>query len=549
MNDIENCLNVEKSENFDHKAAENEDSIDKYLSHFKSEEITYLTEEMIFKIIVICLMKIMKMQKKDSNEARDVVAFVLAIFSQILQFVVMRLQESLLDMSELVVISKTQKSVNNFETKGNEKNLVSTEKLNNCNGTKFEINGNHVNNRVKKSRSSLLTRLRRPRNRRYSSDSDASDGEGVTLDSSTEDINSDISETEEDGMSDEITLSDEALSEDLSDEETSLTREKNVDDSEKVTKQINGHAEVKEKFIEEDEDDQKEENKINDVGDADEKNNSENTIDTKVDSKNTFIECKTANALAYVAQKEKQNLDPIKVLKVLSDEKILSSIKVCCDWLQSNQDVIRNCAKGLKSLLKRLVTLLNLINLDMESLFRTWDKNLEIFSSLEKAKTNIDFIPLPEDLDLKGLKIFEDAHRNIDWEIFKKKKITISEETLLRALKIVKFGHHLCSIPESGITYDKNKELFIITDESDSAKDNQSECKNFDLDTSKGKLMRHMGKLWLKAEVHALESRLHQRLMSPYLVPDHEAFSNFMPILKNLAYSKKFILVIPSVGK
>lgn len=493
-------MNVEKSENLDYKAAENEDSIEKYLSHFKNEEITYLTEEMIFKMIVICLMKILKIQTKDSNETHNVVAFVLAVFSQLLQFVVIRLQESLLDMSEFLKV-KTQKSLDNEPAIPEE------------NGA--EVNGNHVNGRVKKTRSNLLTKLRRPRNRKHSSDSDASDG----LNSSTEDLNSDISETEE-----EVTLSDEdeALSEDLSDEETNVNGKEDKDN------------EPKEKVVQENE------------------NEAEDEVTVKVEA-NSFNEHKTANAVAHVAQKEKQNLDPVKVLKVLNDEKILGSIKVCCDWLQSNQDVIKNCANGLKSLLNRLVTLLNLINLDMEGLLGKWGKDLEIFSSLDNAKTYIDIVPLPEDLDLKGLSIFEDAHRTIDWDILRRKKITISEETLLRALKIVKFGHQLCEIPESGVSYDKNKELFVIkekiVDDDTAVKNNQNECKNFDLDTSKGKLMRHMGKLWLKAEVRALESRLHQRLMSPYLVPDHEAFSNYMPVLKNLAYAKKFILVIPSVGE
>lgn len=567
MNDIENCLNVEKSENVDHKTAQNQESIEKYLSYYRTDETIYLTDDMMFKIILICLMKISKMQMKEVNEVHDITAFVLAIFSQLLQFVVMKLQESLLDMSMLNNDYEVNKMNNvneicenanntagigeknhNFNYSENKDAQDSNESKSRDDNKNIEMNGNHINGRRKKSRGkseSLLTKLRRPRNRKNSSDSDISDREGAVLGSSSEDVNSDITETEDVG-SDENALSDEALSDDLTDDERFSCRGKNLDDKDTATKQANGHANTEEKYVEENENDNEVNvnaaaiNKEADVG----TNNVESNLNSTYDDNST-----SANTLTYVAQMEKQNLDPIKVLNVLNEERMLISIKICCDWLQGHQDIIKICAKGSKPLLKRLVTLLNLINLDSNDLLKKWDRDLEILSCSEKTGEILETVPLPEDIDVKGLKLFEHVHRNLDWEILTRKKITTCEETLLRALKIVKFGHHLCSVQESGVLYENNKGLFVVSDQENNTSKENPVHKNVELDHSRGKLMRHMGKLWLKAEVRALESRMHYRLMSPYLVPDHEAFSKFMPLLKHLVYAKKFIVVIPSVGK
>ncbi|XP_001599646.2 protein SMG5 isoform X1 [Nasonia vitripennis] len=565
LNDIENCLNVEKTENVDQKSAENEDSIEKYLLHHKTEETVYLTDEMIFKIIVICLMKIMKVQMKEPNDGHGITAFVLAVFSQVLQFVVMRLQESLLDLSITNKDYNSNKAACTKEIAENKNGIESTEKTDNekdfndkslqdslnnlksfTDDTKTEINGNHVKRQTKKRRDkskSLLTKLRRPRNRKNSSDSDVSDGEGVAIGSSSEDVNSDITETEEDVISDENVLSDDALSDDLTDDEK---EDNEVDVS---LEKMNGNIAVEDKFIQENENETKDKTNINDIIVNEKENTMDETADMTKNPDSTYDENNaSANTLTYVAQMEKQNLDPIKVLKVLKDEKILTSIKVCCDWLQGQRDIIRTCAKGSKSLLKRLITLLNLINLDSESVLKKWDKDLDILPCTEKAKEAVKIVPLPEDIDLKGLKIVDAAHKNINWDILNRKKMTNCEETLLRALKIVEFGHYLCSMSESGVTYDKSKGLFIIAnEETNETKENQVDNKTLEIDQSKGKLMRHMGRLWLKAEVRALESRLHYRLMSPYLVPDHEAFSKFMPVIKQLVYAKKFIVVVPSV--
>lgn len=62
--------------------------------------------------------------------------------------------------------------------------------------------------------------------------------------------------------------------------------------------------------------------------------------------------------------------------------------------------------------------------------------------------------------------------------------------------------------------------------------------------------MKHMGHLWLAAEVRALESRVKGKpSLSPYLVLDADALTKHIAIVKQLVNSRKFIVVIPTAGK
>lgn len=62
--------------------------------------------------------------------------------------------------------------------------------------------------------------------------------------------------------------------------------------------------------------------------------------------------------------------------------------------------------------------------------------------------------------------------------------------------------------------------------------------------------MKHMGQLWLAAEVRALESRVKGKASySPYLVLDADALIKQTFMVKHLVNSRKFIIIVPSAGK
>ncbi|KAI5722112.1 hypothetical protein M8J76_003891 [Diaphorina citri] len=66
------------------------------------------------------------------------------------------------------------------------------------------------------------------------------------------------------------------------------------------------------------------------------------------------------------------------------------------------------------------------------------------------------------------------------------------------------------------------------------------------------RLMQDMGQLWLRSEVTKLDSQIRHNLSSamclpPFLVPDTEVLASSPHLVKQLVYTKKFIIVIPNV--
>ncbi|XP_076638828.1 smg5 nonsense mediated mRNA decay factor [Colletes latitarsis] len=571
LNSIETCLSMEQPEPSDTDYNEKESSIEVYLQNCKNGHVNYLTDDMIFKIVAICLMSISQLKSKESSEVQGVVAITLAILSQLVQFTITRLQESFIDvpLPNTEVLQSNEQSMqqnnecNNTPVNAEEKNDVMKELKSNSNEIDKPMNKNddktsskkrnaenngEVHNGTRKTwdkTKSLLTKLRR-RKRRNSSDSDASD-----VESFSDEINSDVSETEDDVLSEGNVLSEDALSEDVTDDEGSSMRAKKEITVESETKKLNGHVETETKVEATD--------NINDhvqngeqAFDAqidkklDDKDSVTNSGSAVTNSNTTFEESNgSSGRVTYIAQLKKQDLNPEEVLNVLVEKEILASIKICCDWLRSNPDIIRICGKSSRILLKRVTILLNLINIDTKMLENCKNDSM-ILSSVDKLKECIKIIPLPEDIDLRGLNLLEDAQKSLNWKILYKHKMNKREETLLRALKLIEFGHFLNSVEDAGVKYEPTKQMFITIDVN-AANVTKGNCKDLEMDHSRGKLMRHMGKLWLKAEVCALETRLRSRLMSPYLVPDHEALAKHTPALKRLVYAKKFIVVIPSV--
>ncbi|XP_011175572.1 protein SMG5 [Solenopsis invicta] len=590
LTDIEKCLTMDQIEPNNANCLENMDNIETYLQNCKNRPTLYLTDDMVFKIVTICLMSISRLKNRESNEVQGVVAITLAILSQLLEFIITKLQEMIIqtavpdvettvkeNASELNDVQKiqTSESGNNGEHV-EEKNSALNQDNNilDIDETNKAKSGNGITNesgpkKIRDKSKNLLNKLRR-RKRRTSSDSDTSDVDQTALASSSDEVNSDVSETEEDALSE----GNDALSDDNTDDEESSPENKiqSAENAEQIAKEkMNGHgSDVINKTEICDKDDtnhlvngqqhatnQQMDSKANDKDhDKDSEINSSSVVTlTNTDSTSTFEEgndrlCNADN-IFYMARVKKQSLKSDDILNILIGKEILVSIKVCCDWLRSNPDIVRICAKSSRILLKRFTILLNLIDVDIETLV-PGSEDSTILSSVKRLKEYAKTVPLPEDIDLRGLSLLENAHKALDWQILRKHKMNKREETLLRVLKLIEFGHHLCSVEDSRVQYNQTERLFVVTDanSSNASKVIGQDEKNLGpehSEHSKRKLMRHMGTLWLNAEVRALESQLRSRLMSPYLVPDYEALSKHMPVLKRLVYAKKFIVVIPAV--
>ncbi|XP_043276793.1 protein SMG5 [Venturia canescens] len=573
--EFEKCLNTELIEKNNLKGINDEDSIENYLQNCKSKHTLDLTDNMIFKIVAICLMSIAKLESKESGEVQGATAFTLTILLQLMQITITRLQRAIvaLNLPNSMILdnkenseSYKQNGTSDIEesTKLSDEDRVDlndNERKKIVTNIQSKTNGIIVDRKEKKSRDkskkSLLTKLRRPRKRLNSSDSDASEVDGANIGSSSDELNSDISKTEEeedDVFSDSNVISDDPLSEDFTDDETMKSSGCN-----NLTLSINGHNVNTNEEIES----RNEDSEVNALENGDntgsedagnvmeQEKNMSTLIDTVPIKSNGSFHEDEENSLYRLAQSKKQYLSPTTLIEIFSKEGALESIKICFDWLQGNREIFRMFTKSSGSSLKRVTTLLNLVNLqEFELPFVEWERDCVLSSSIEKLNESVEKVPLPEDIDLRGLKLFRESHEKLDWHILRHTKMYKNEETLLRVKKIIQFGNYLCTFTDSGVKYDEKKKLYITTDIKHSMKEeSQDKVRDRDIETehSRGKLMRHMGQLWLKAEVRALESRLRSKLISPYLVPDQEALAKHTPALKRLVHAKKFIVIIPSV--
>ncbi|XP_015601437.1 protein SMG5 isoform X2 [Cephus cinctus] len=589
LNEIENCLTEDRNTKKNSAAILNADTVECYLENCKNgEQPAHLTDDMIFKIVAICLMSISKVQDRNSSQAQGIVAFVLAVLSQLLQVATTSLQKLIAGVSAPQVttsldanppVPKESSPVEGADNIHDRDKPIDAENtkvmVESCNKESVDLNDNKescddketgenvetvesLSNGIKKTvrdRSKcLLTKLRRPRRRRNSSDSDVSDGEGAMAESSSDEVNSDISETEEDVPSEGNPLSDDGLSEDLTEDEATLATDSNLPIILAAAEEAVGVAGCKERS----EDSTKCErgmpyNKTETQPEDEESiTNFSSTIivTTSTDSNKTYngSSCNSANILPCALKKEAPN--PNDILEHLIGDGILASIKISYDWLRCNPDIVRACAKSSDTVLRRSIALLNQINMDITELSRNWKRENSLMLLLDRSTELALTVPLPEDTDLRGLKILKDSQKTLDWKILHRNKMTKHEETLLRVLKLIEFGRYISSVQGSGIEFDESTKTFIMVGLESvpvTPNDISKDIREPGQEHPRGTLMRHMGKLWLKAEVRALESRLRSKLMSPYLVPDHEALAKHTSSLKRLFYAKEFIVVIPSV--
>lgn len=543
LNDIQICLEMEPSADLE------SDSLS-FFKQIKTTKPEVISDEMVFKIVSICLMYITKLQSKKLIQVQGATAFTLALLSQLVKFVTTQIEKSFTTISSLTA---KDFQIEDYEFSEEDKNTATgSDKAVNCNSKRYS---------ARHKARSLLTKLRRSRRRMNSSDSDASDVENGAPVLSDDDVNSDISETGEDAFSCDGTS-------DPSDEDDEL------EELELKTQKLNVDG--------------------NQNGDLDEPVKRYLYVRSQLKPQHIFDVLSACGLLGSI--------------KICYDW-LMSDPEVLERCARSASSLIKRTCKLINLINFDVAALWH--TMKEEALVNN-SNCWEIYTSLDKALEFSLSVALPEDVELRGIPIFRNVHANLDWQKSLNQKMNPREESLMRILKLVSFGEYLCKIKDhSGVVFDSPTRLFRvvetnivdepvkeveeveeqvvddfsevnhvvqymndiannmaeqvasadstamvsptvgITDNalSNGTKKNEQPLTNMiNIEEEKGKLMRNMGTLWLQAEVEALEHRLDSKLMPPFLVPDHEVLVKFMPTLKRLVYSKKFVVVIPSIG-
>ncbi|KAM4013664.1 nonsense-mediated mRNA decay factor SMG5 isoform 2-T2 [Anomaloglossus baeobatrachus] len=240
-------------------------------------------------------------------------------------------------------------------------------------------------------------------------------------------------------------------------------------------------------------------------------------------------------------------------LEVITSEGLLASVKVFLDWLRTNTDIIIMCAQSSQSLWNRLSVLLNLF----PSAAKIQESGIPLCSEVQTLLQESEqadmshHILLPEDAALRNLPPLKAAHRRFNFEK-ERPLLTVLEESIARSGYIRSFGHFLGHLQGSVLQY--NPELGIFTSIAEAQQDNilhqaQAQFRMAQEEARRNRLMRDMAQLRLQLEVSQLEGTLQQpksqSAMSPYLIPDTQALCQHLNVIRQLATSGRFIIIIP----
>ncbi|TSK20098.1 Protein SMG5 [Bagarius yarrelli] len=245
-------------------------------------------------------------------------------------------------------------------------------------------------------------------------------------------------------------------------------------------------------------------------------------------------------------------------LEILTNQSLIQAVKVFVDWLRTNTDIILMCAQSSQSLWNRLSVLLNLLP-DGKKVLEAGEWNALVYRivslhdefgdsnqcccvsdlCLKKEVRELlawseqpdlkQTVLLPEDQALRHLPALNLAHRRLDFTQHRT-GLTPLQECVVRLCCIRSFGHFLTGLQGNVLHY--NPEAGIFTSIGQSEQDNTAEE-----EARRNRLMRDMAQLRLQPKA--------QSSMSPYLVPDTGALCQHLNLLRQLAASGCFIIIIP----
>uniref|UniRef100_A0A673GUR5 Nonsense-mediated mRNA decay factor n=1 Tax=Sinocyclocheilus rhinocerous TaxID=307959 RepID=A0A673GUR5_9TELE len=238
-------------------------------------------------------------------------------------------------------------------------------------------------------------------------------------------------------------------------------------------------------------------------------------------------------------------------LVILTNQGLIQVVKVFLDWLRTNTDIILMCAQSSQSLWNRLSVLLNLLPEGSKMLETGLNKHVtELLNECEQPGL-VQTLLLPEDLALRHLPALSVAHRRLDFTS-QRPPLTPLDECVVRVCCIRSFGHFLTNLQGNVLHF--NPEAGIFTSISQSEQDNlvqqaKAQFRMAEEEARRNRLMRDMAQLRLQLEVSQLEGSLQQpkaqSSMSPYLVPDTAVLCQHLGLLRQLAASGCFIIIIP----
>uniref|UniRef100_A0A8C1X7H0 Nonsense-mediated mRNA decay factor n=1 Tax=Cyprinus carpio TaxID=7962 RepID=A0A8C1X7H0_CYPCA len=519
-----------------------------------------LPDSLIFKMVVTCLMVVHSLKRGASKQYSASIAFTLALFSHVVNHVNIRLQAELEEGESDVPPLRTDNTGTGTSLKSLEKKRSAEEK------------------QKQKRKFSRLSMLRRRRCAHKEDESDLSEGFESDEEESGEEDGSWESGSEEDEGG---TAFDVETDSDMNSQESRSDLE-DMEDAENAPQQQQQH--------EEDEQPQasREENSTPPVtngplvsNDTSISSNLQAMSSQLFQAKRCFrlaptfsnVLLRPASILIKLRIFDLSYADPdsdsegsehsnhsihsektlSERLDILTNQGLIQVVKVFLDWLRTNTDIILMCAQSSQSLWNRLSVLLNLLPIFFSGSLADLGLNKHVTDLLNECEQPglVQTLLLPEDLALRHLPALSVAHRRLDFTS-QRPPLTPLDECVVRVCCIRSFGHFLTNLQGNVLHF--NPEAGIFTSISQSEQDNlvqqaKAQFRMAEEEARRNRLMRDMAQLRLQLEVSQLEGSLQQpktqSSMSPYLVPDTTVLCQHLGLLRQLAASGCFIIIIP----
>ncbi|XP_047140638.1 nonsense-mediated mRNA decay factor SMG5 isoform X1 [Hydra vulgaris] len=245
----------------------------------------------------------------------------------------------------------------------------------------------------------------------------------------------------------------------------------------------------------------------------------------------------------------------------INEEAYLPAVKILCDWMFANPDVLKMSAKASSVLWQRLADVLNA--LPSQKLIQT---TVFYFSSrrrvptwlkkeIEVESSDVQQRALPEDITVFGAPGFGDIHKNLDIMWFCGLNHSNLYQFALRVTYLRKFGYFVAKsqdVPCFTWNAAENKFAVVLSspNEKPSVVTKPLRNKKKKLGSEEqNHMMQVLAKEKLKHEVNELEKQLHSSSASPsgsvYLVLDTPVLCKYISFLRAIVKSGQFVVIIP----
>ncbi|XP_033109666.1 protein SMG5-like [Anneissia japonica] len=158
-----------------------------------------------------------------------------------------------------------------------------------------------------------------------------------------------------------------------------------------------------------------------------------------------------------------------KLISVLANEELLPIVKLFCDWLRGHSDIITTTAQSSHTLWARLALLLNQLPREKQ-LCEPDTCRQPVEAIINEANQNVQWhqeLPITEDIMVWKIPPLRDVQKWMKFDLCHQLCLSNHEEVLIRVVCLRQFGHSLSKVRGFTFTYDSENMVFLAPSQGD----------------------------------------------------------------------------------